>query len=278
MAGHGITNSAPISGDAVRPPALEDAVDVVERAIPRVTALLRGACDGTQRVPHLEWTIAETAAHLWSVVQIYAGFPEGSRHPWRDVDSRAQTSAAIISDIDERDPAALAALIERDAPPMIAAFRSHGARPITYIFEKPASTATALAGLAGEFLIHGWDLARTVGVRWPIASADAVLVTRASCAVLPMFVAPGAANFEGVYEVCLRGGPVITMAFNRGRLTFTEGRVPRPDCRISANPSAFLLCAYGRLGLWSPVLTLRLLAGGRKPWLALRLRSLLRQP
>lgn len=278
MASDAMTNAEPTRPGAVQPPDLDDAADALERAIPRVTALLRDVPYGAQRVPHLEWTIAETAAHLWSGVAMYTALLKGRSHPWPDIDSRAEKSAAIIAEIQQRDPTALAALIDRDGPAMVAAFRAYGAKPITYVFGKPASATTALAGLAGEFLIHGWDIAQAVGVRWPITPADAIVITRGACEVLPMFVAPEAANFQGSYEVSLRGGPIITMSFSHGWLTFAEGKATRPDCRISANPSSFLLSAYGRLGLWSPAFKGQILAYGRKPWLALRLPYMLRQP
>jgi uncharacterized protein (TIGR03083 family) len=273
-----MTNSDLTRPEAVRPPMLDDAADVLERAIPRVTALLRDVVNGAQRVPQLEWTIAEVAAHLWSGVTMYTGLLEGRPHSWTAIDSRAETNAAIIAEIQERDPTALAALIDRDAPAMVAAYRAHGAKPITYLFGTPASATTALACMAGEFLVHGWDIARAVAVPWPITPADAMVVTRAVCEVLPMFVAPGAANFQDTYEVSLRGGPIITMSFSNGRLALAEGKATRPDCRISANPSSFLLSTYGRLGLWSPAFKGQMLAYGRKPWLVLRLPSLLRQP
>ncbi len=183
----------------------------------------------------------------------------------------------MIAEIQERDPTALAALIERDAPPMLAGFRAYGAKPITYVFGKPASTTTALGGIAGEFLVHGWDIAQAVGVPWPIAPADAIVIARAACEVLPMFVAPDAAKFQETCEISLRRGTVITMSFSHGRLTFAEGKATRPECRISADPSSFLLSACGRLGLWSPAFKGQMLAYGRKPWLALRLPSLIRQ-
>jgi hypothetical protein len=48
-----------------------------------------------------------------------------------------------------------------------------------------------------------------------------------------------------------------------------------PDCWIYADPAAFLLVGYGRTGQWGQILRGRLLAGGRKPWLALRFANLL---
>ena len=43
------------------------------------------------------------------------------------------------------------------------------------------------------------------------------------------------------------------------------------DCHVSADPVALLLVSYGRRSQWVPVLTGKLLAWGRKPWLGLRL-------
>ena len=50
------------------------------------------------------------------------------------------------------------------------------------------------------------------------------------------------------------------------------------DCHLSADPAAFLLLGYGRIGQWRAIGRGQLLAWGRKPWLALRLRSLFFNP
>src|ERR1700758_3519402 len=92
VANDATTSSEPTRPDAVRPPTLDDAADVLQRAIPRVTALVRDVPSGAQRVPHLEWTIAETAAHLWTGVTVFTGLLEGRSHPFRDIDSRAETN------------------------------------------------------------------------------------------------------------------------------------------------------------------------------------------
>ena len=49
------------------------------------------------------------------------------------------------------------------------------------------------------------------------------------------------------------------------------GTASSVDCHVSADPVALLLVAYGRRSQWVPILTGRLVAGGRKPWLGVRL-------
>jgi hypothetical protein len=49
------------------------------------------------------------------------------------------------------------------------------------------------------------------------------------------------------------------------------GDVDRVDCHVSADPVALLLIAYGRRSQWVPILTGKLIAWGRQPWLGPRL-------
>ncbi|MDQ2709562.1 MAG: SCP2 sterol-binding domain-containing protein [Actinomycetota bacterium] len=127
--------------------------------------------------------------------------------------------------------------------------------------------------------MHGWDLARALRRKWDIPAADAIVTLRGLCEVMPHFVdQQAAAEFSGTFQVELRGGPTMSMTFDRGVLTIREGRADRADCRISADPAPFILISYGRLPLWQPAITGKMIAYGRKPWRSLKMTSLMRQP
>ena len=98
-------------------------------------------------------------------------------------------------------------------------------------------------------------------------------------AMIPLTVdAAAAAGLHAAYELRIRGGPRFMVRFRDGAAS-VEPPASRPvDCWISADPTAFLLFGYGRTGLWGPMARGRLVAGGRRPWLALRYRRLLRNP
>ncbi len=51
-----------------------------------------------------------------------------------------------------------------------------------------------------------------------------------------------------------------------------------PDTVISADPATFLLVVYKRMNPWLAILTGRLVAWGRRPWLALSFASRFHQP
>ena len=60
------------------------------------------------------------------------------------------------------------------------------------------------------------------------------------------------------------------MIIDDGNVTVT-GDGESVDCHVSAEPVALLLIAYGRRSQWVPIMTGKLIAWGRKPWLGPRL-------
>jgi hypothetical protein len=133
----------------------------------------------------------------------------------------------------------------------------------------------------GEQLIHGLDLARAGGRPWPIDRSDALRVIPGMMAIAADYVDQKKAKHLHLdYE--LRFGPDDRYRFSidSGQVTISQvdSRPDRPDCVITADPAAFLLVGYGRVGQWGQILRGKLRAGGRRPWLALRFSSLLIRP
>ncbi len=129
----------------------------------------------------------------------------------------------------------------------------------------------------GEWLVHGWELAKTIGAPWQVQPEHARLVLAAFDAVLPAWLdVDKAAGHTNRYEYRLRGtGDRLQHTFTDGVLTTRpEAGVPfRPDTIIWAEPSALLLYFYRRTGLWSNAVRGSLLAGGRRPDRALTARN-----
>jgi hypothetical protein len=88
-----------------------------------------------------------------------------------------------------------------------------------------------------------------------------------------------AAGLQATYQVRLRGGGRINWIFDDGSLTVEEPPSTRPvDCHISADPAAFFMVFWERQSQWNAIAKGQLLAWGRKPWLGLKFRSLMRNP
>lgn len=62
-------------------------------------------------------------------------------------------------------------------------------------------------------------------------------------------------------------------------MTVTRDAPPRAyDCRITVDPTAFLLVSFRRTPIWRTIASGRMRAGGRRPWLATRLGELVATP
>ncbi|KDN87982.1 hypothetical protein KCH_02560 [Kitasatospora cheerisanensis KCTC 2395] len=88
-----------------------------------------------------------------------------------------------------------------------------------------------------------------------------------------------ARDVDLVLDLTVRRGPRLFLTFRDAALTVTRDTPPRtPDCRVSADPVAFLLVAFHRTPQWLAIARGHLRATGRRPWLATRLTHLIPSP
>ena len=227
----------------------------------------------------LDWTVGQTAAHLVASTRSLGGLALRRIAPEPGVDL-AEVNLGRIAQVGARDPAALADLLVEEAAGSLA--RTAG-RPAGDEFPfyggATANLAATTAILLGEYLVHGLDIARSLGRTWRIDPRHARLVIAGSTAVLPAYVDGEAARGVTVaYDVRVRGGPRFTFRLADGQATVATAASGPVDCHISAEPVAFLLVSYGREPQWRPVLLGRMAAWGRRPWRAFAFKRLLVNP
>jgi hypothetical protein len=158
---------------------------------------------------------------------------------------------------------------------LMAELGEDGDRPVPFFGMQ--HTAAGVGGvLLGELLVHGLDLARTFHRPWTIGPDQAIAVTRGVLPSLPYVVPPAAvAQAAGVYHLHLRGGDHWAVLVSNGAVTVERSHPARADLHISAEPVTNLLVGYRRIPRWRAALTGRIVAWGRKPWLATRFATLL---
>ena len=114
--------------------------------------------------------------------------------------------------------------------------------PVPFYGGLTIELAAQSAILLGEFVVHGDDVARSIGRPWPIEAAHARLIVAALTAVLPRYVdRTSAAGLTATYEVRLRGGPSFQLRFDRGTATVGPPQPGAADCRLTVDPVTFLL-------------------------------------
>jgi uncharacterized protein (TIGR03083 family) len=256
-------------------------VVAVEAATGRLCAVLRSVSNPD--VPAVgTWSVRDVAAHLASGVPLYTGIVRGEGSTYTRLDGIAEFNAAGVAAITDRDCTTLAGRIESAVAEFVTAVRTTPGDPEVAWhagISLPVSSITAT--LLGEVLIHGRDIAQASRQPWLIPPTHAGLVFSGALPMLPYFVNhAAAAGVRASFDLRLRDkdSPRVRLTFDDGTLYVASGPAEPVDCHLSADPTAFLLVMYGRQGPLRPALTGKVVAWGRKPWLAFRMPSLLQRP
>ena len=249
----------------------------------RVAMMLREAPDAGQQVVGSEWSVAELGAHLVTGCRRQAALAEGADlgDPYAG-DARqgmVDRNAKEILELEERDPDKLAAMLVAQNEDLLAAYGQDGDRAVRWW--RIDTTIRRAAGIwLGELLVHGLDLARTLDRPWPLRSDQAAAIIDGIVPILPRVARREvAARAAGTYHIRLRGGGDYTLHVDEGgSVRVEDGRPERADLHVSADPLAYLLVGYGRRAPWRAILTGKIRAMGRKPWLARHFTNLFEQP
>lgn len=260
---------------------LADVRPAFGRAGERLAALLASVPDPSVRLADSDWSVGDVAAHVTLMAEAYAGFASGIA--FADVSdiaggSLARSNAARLSAEPDRDPATLAKRLTEGTAALLDATQQRSSDD-RVVWNGHEITLGELLGIAlGEYVVHGFDVARTTRLPWSIEPADARLVLASVLSLLPLLVDPKtASHVDATYDIHVRGGVRRTLRLRNGSGS-VEAPGGRADCHVNADPVALLLVSYGRRSQWGPALTGKLLAWGAKPWLGLRLTRYLVAP
>lgn len=246
----------------------------------RTADLIRSIPDTSIRIPRSDWTVGEGAAHLVVVMGWFSEWAGGGRSLTENLDELGSVNARAIAQIPERDGARLADRLLANVDRFLDVSSPLPAdSKIAWHEGYPLSLGSLVWVGVGEMVVHGYDIASAVKRPWPIDRQLACQILNGAGEGWPLFV--DRKNVRGVtasYGISLRGGPKQVFRFVDGRLTVEPPSSTPVDCRISADPVAFLLVGYGRVSQWPQIAQGKIVAWGRKPWLAIKFRRLLRNP
>jgi uncharacterized protein (TIGR03083 family) len=238
------------------------------RAARAVADLARAAPDPERPVAGSDWSVREVIAHLVLIIEGFCRYATGDATPVIDLADLARSNPAAIEKVEERDVRALADRLEAGVAEFLELIVDR-ALDDPMVWHGVDTTVGAACGIyLGELLMHGEDIARTIEAPWPIAREDATIVLEGTSQTAHHFLDP-TPRPDAAFEVRLRGGPRFVYRFAGDSMRMERGGARDVDCRISADPVAMMHVVYGRRGQWPEILRGRLLAFGRRPWLAM---------
>jgi uncharacterized protein (TIGR03083 family) len=260
----------------------------IETALADVMALLSGQPDFAAPVPGLDWTARETLAHLVTMTEAWEGFALGTRIPEDDyLEGEAgllpQERVALVSDrlirAFQSADTEFGERLQRAVSSFLASTASLAPDTPMRSWEAAMDVATATAALLEELLVHGHDVAKALARPFTIDPDLARLAIFGISPLWPVYVdTRKSAGLTATFELRLGAGLRLTLLFAEGGVTLVREPAPRADCRITADPVTYLLLGMGRIGRWRPILSGKVVAWGRKPWLGLRLDDLFYGP
>jgi uncharacterized protein (TIGR03083 family) len=255
----------------------------LERAAERFVRLAGDVRDPSSPVRGSTWTAGDLVAHVTGGLEAYARYLDGDEAAVVDVSdvaggSLTNSNAERLTEDPERT---ISVLQERATRALAAVIDAATGRPLDELVPwhgRSEPLRCLLATSLCEQLLHGRDLARSIDRPWPISKREAVLVIDNISPLLPVLINPDTTRtLEASIRILVRGGHSINLTFENGSLT-VGGQPNRFDATVSADPLAFLLVAYGRTSQWAQIPRGRLIAWGRRPWLALKLTTYLVRP
>ncbi len=266
----------------IQPPDRDQVVATMAVLADRVTSLMEAVTDWDARVHGAtqSWTVTDLVRHMSMLPEVYMqASVDGPLAMSPTAAAMAETNARTLAVGADRARTDLPGNFRSDVPLLLEHLRTSDPQARLPFHAGLTLTPGELGGIAvTEWLVHGWELAKTIGVPWQIQPDHARLALAALQAVVPAWVdTEQAANHSGNYEVRLRGTEEsLQWRFTNGALTTRPdaGVAFRPDTIIWAEPSALLLYFYRRTGLVPNALRGTLIAGGRRPLRALTMRRL----
>ncbi|MFD4693756.1 maleylpyruvate isomerase family mycothiol-dependent enzyme [Streptomyces sp. NPDC058463] len=259
------------------PPGLADAI---RETAAEIAALLRGRTETGGPVPGSTWTLGEAAAHLAQANELMADIASGRERSHGDgtAPSLAAANEHALARFGERAGDPLADMIVAQADVFLGAAQRRAADETVATPLGPMNMAVFGSYLLTHMLGHGYDLARAVGRPHMVDRARAELALPFMFTVMPHVVDAAAAGLTARFGIRLRGGTRFTVTFTDGAAAVSPRPEGRTDCTIQIEPVTFLLIALGRCDPWGAIARGRILAWGRKPWLAPRFPTLFKAP
>lgn len=250
----------------------------------RVSSLLR-SIDHPTAAAVGEWDLTDVAVHVTHVLEAVTAVARGGGPLFTHIGELEGLTRVLVRGESERDLRFLADRLRANVAAFLDVTAAEGPGPRTWFAD---GTQMPMSGLLchvlNELVVHGRDIAVADGKPWPIERSHAALVVSGffffAWANLGSTLVDqkAAAGVRARFDVRVRGGGRAVMSFDDGNLEVTGTPSGPVDVHLSVDPAAFLLVAWGRKSQWGPIARGQLLAWGRRPWLGLRLRSLMINP
>jgi uncharacterized protein (TIGR03083 family) len=192
----------------------------------------------------------------------------------------------VMERFTERDPKALAQQLCTHIDDMLRSSASLDPnRLVPWLGGSRVPLAGIFAHLTSELLIHGHDIARAAGSRWPIPQAYAAQfldvfiagVTRHGLGRLLDYEGPAPGRRIAGLFLSRYMSPLALVVSPGGTVALADPDIA-VDLRVRLKPATFNLMMFGRISRLRAALTGKVLVTGPRPWLLPAFLRIVRYP
>lgn len=250
--------------------ALHAARSALAETAERVAELVASLPESTAPIRPGTWTVRDCAVHLAVEAEGCIELARGAPAPYvySDAAQFNVEGAAKIADNPESDPRKLAGLLGDAAERLLDASANRAGNQSVDFWGIPQDLSRLVALELGEFVMHGYDIAKAVGRPWPIEPSIAHLALYGYAPCFHLCVASDIGRHTAGYLIEVRDGPEMVMRFTDGVLSIEPPGGP-VDASLSVDAAGFLFAVFGRISLWDAIALRMITVGGPQPELAL---------
>ena len=237
--------------------------------------------DTNIKISNSTWTIADAGAHLVISQGLFKGIIKGKKSPYEDgrLDVFAKVNEELLENFPERGGKNLAKQLIASTNLFLKESEHHKNSYRLKTHFGDMNLVDLLTYSLCHLLMHGSDIART--------SKNPTLVKEKYVElIVPFFKGEMTKHYDKEkakkinlsIDINILGVSRFTIICHKGELIIKE-HVPRSvDCHIKIDPISFFLISTGVASLWKSLLNRKIIIWGKKPWIALHLKSLFPNP
>ena len=230
---------------------LAEMIEALDTSARRLVGLLTelDESDGDRPVPGLEWSVADTAAHMLTVLRRGTGDNRRSD----TLTGLAELNDEALGEIDTRSLSQLAELIQSEAETLVTILGGLSQEQAVGLEVQlhaglRADLPSALSYILCDLLAHGYDIAVGSGVDWPIDASRAAFDLHAMVPLLGPWVVDAVRTGPPARMAFSFPGDDIALVVEAGEGRYCARRVARADLDdvVEVDPVESFLAMSGR--------------------------------
>jgi hypothetical protein len=258
-------------------------------------ALVSSVPDAQVRVT-AKWSVADIAVHVMTIAWVDTTLLQAGVDPFPMPDVLEQVAATAVDEVHGLNDRVMALFPDRDSNRVLGMLREHvdliladsenrdPAETFTWLGGAQLPLAGMLAHMVNELLIHGNDIAQSLGLPWTMPPQDAAMFFE----LFYVGLARGDTGrlLDGASRPPKRRIAVelrspyttpVTLVVRDGRLT-AEQPGPGADATVRFDPATLNMMLFGRVSKVRAIATRKLVISGPRPWLLLAFLRTVRAP